>query len=43
MRPGMVAYVDGFDLFPFSVHFLSSLDFVHVCVIGFLWLDAEGV
>lgn len=25
MRPGVVAQVNGFDLFLFSVHFLSSL------------------
>lgn len=37
MRPGVVAHVDGFDLFLFSVHFLSSLLVVLVSVI-LAWL-----
>ncbi len=43
MRPGVVSYVNGFDLFLFSAHFLSSLDFVHVYVFDSLWLNAEVV
>ena len=37
MRPGVVAHVDGFYLFLFSVHFLSSLLVVLVSVI-LAWL-----